>query len=47
VAFHDIAYERESPFYGVKPLWEELRSKYPHEEVVMRPGEYGIGIVYK
>lgn len=46
IGFHDIAFT-EGEYFGVKPLWEELRNRYPHEEVVMTPGEWGIGIIYK
>jgi cephalosporin hydroxylase len=47
IAFHDIAYEKGSVYYGVKPLWEELKAKFRTEEMIEKPGEYGIGVLYK
>lgn len=47
IIFHDIAYEKDSVYFGVKPLWEELKKEYPkYEEFVTNPAERGIGVLY-
>jgi predicted O-methyltransferase YrrM len=45
VAFHDIAMK---PPCGVPPLWEELKSRYRHQEIVHErgPKSMGIGVLW-
>jgi len=46
IAFHDIDFEKDSPFYGVKPLWEQIKSSGRDcLEFIAEPGQYGIGVV--
>lgn len=47
IAFHDIDYNENSIYYGVKPLWHKLKKKNNTSECVIMPGEYGIGVLYK
>jgi len=46
VAFHDISFEKDSIYYGVKPLWEKLKSNHITKEFTFRDNFYGIGVLY-
>lgn len=46
VILHDIDYNEDSPWYGVKPFWNEIKKYYDSEEFVQVQGERGLGILY-
>jgi len=48
IAFHDIIEVNEKPWMGVPQLWDELKSGYETEEIILPPGKDrgGIGVVY-
>jgi predicted O-methyltransferase YrrM len=46
IVFHDIAFEKESVWYGVKPLWDQLKNKFKYKEFIEIPGDRGLGVLY-
>jgi predicted O-methyltransferase YrrM len=50
VAFHDIAVSGPAPCRGVEQLWNEVRGRHPHQEIVPEPEadgrRYGIGLLW-
>lgn len=48
IAFHDIGYEQHSEYFGVRLVWDRIKSNgFRTEEIIEKPGEWGIGILYK
>jgi predicted O-methyltransferase YrrM len=50
IAFHDILPRPEFPNIEVYRLWNELKAKYSHQEIIAREGEFadfvGIGVIW-
>lgn len=44
IAFHDIAIT--DPEYGVRALWDELKTQYKSREIFGQPDRYGIGMLW-
>lgn len=42
MAFHDITQE----WPGVRRAWDEVRAAYRHEERILTPNKFGLGILY-
>lgn len=52
VAFHDIAFFRESMPAGKLPIdvpafWKSIKGDYRHQEIIARPGDNGIGVLWR
>lgn len=53
VAFHDIAWKRQQEWIGtriyVPELWDELKTKYRHQEIKLDPSgeDNGIGVLWR
>jgi hypothetical protein len=51
VGFHDIGWKRPSPEalhpILVSQLWNEIKGSYRHQEIMLHPVAYGIGVLWR
>ncbi len=46
IAFHDVLHYNKEPEVNIKPLWDELKTKYPYVEIKVGKSSTGIGVLY-
>jgi predicted O-methyltransferase YrrM len=47
IAFHDVLHYNKDPEVNIKPLWEELKTKYPYVEIKVGQNSTGIGVIWQ